>query len=292
MLKEIKEIQRQIEIAAMVYEKPNFYSEYELSEVFKTSPTTIRRDLKALRTIGADIHSRKNKLVAYFSIRDLNKLISSYYAISSPLEFKNLTLLKNKFKEKTLSMFINILKAIRDKHEVQLIYRFSPESEKYTKIIYPIYLIDGGKSFYLITYENHDLKIFRLETLEEIKVLKTRYKIDIPPLAEIFRNSWGIYTGGEEINAILKFNRNMDGYVDQKQWMTEQEVEYVNDGIIIKIKVKLSYEFVSWVMGWGDKVEVIAPVKLKEEVLRRASSIIKKYNESNKANKRPLLLVT
>lgn len=58
MQKQIKEIQRQIEIAAMVYEKPSFFSEFDLAEIFKTSPTTIRRGLKALRTIGADIHSR------------------------------------------------------------------------------------------------------------------------------------------------------------------------------------------------------------------------------------------
>lgn len=72
----------------------------------------------------------------------------------------------------------------------------------------------------------------------------------------------------------------MDGYIDQKQWMENQEVEYVKDGIILKMKVKLSYEFVSWVMGWGDMVEVIAPAKLKKEVLERANSIIKKYKNN------------
>lgn len=277
MIKEIKEIQRQIEIAAMVYEKPGFYSEYDLADLFKTSPTTIRRDLKALRSIGADIHSRKGRMKAYFSLKDLNKLISSYYALSSPLEFKNLSLLKTKFKEKTLSIFVSILKAIRDKFEVQLTYRYSPESEKFVKVISPLYLLDGGKSFYLIAYESRDIKLFRIETLEEIKVLKTKYKFDVPLLTEIFRNSWGIYTGGEEINAVLKFNRQMDGYIDQKQWMENQEVEYAADGIILKMKVKLSYELVSWVMGWGDLVEIIAPAKLKKEVLNRASSIIKKY---------------
>jgi len=279
MIKEIKELQRQIEIAAMVYEKPSFFSEFDLAEIFKTSPTTIRRDLKALRTVGADIHSRKSKLVTFFSLKDLNTLISSYYSLNSPMEFKNLKSLKNKFKEKTLSIFVNILKAIREKREVQLDYRFSPESEKLRKIISPLYLIDGGKSYYLIAYENHDIKFFRIETLEEIKVLKSKQQKETPMLKDIFSNSWGIYTGGEETEVKLKFNWDMEGYIDQKQWMDNQVIDYDKDGIILKMKVKLSYEFIAWVMGWGDMVEILAPAKLKKEVLQRAQSIIEIYKK-------------
>ena len=70
MVKEIRELQRQIELAAIVLEHPGFYSEYDLAEKYKVSPTTLRRDLRALRSLGADIHSRKGKLIAFFVLKD------------------------------------------------------------------------------------------------------------------------------------------------------------------------------------------------------------------------------
>lgn len=277
MLKQIKELHRQIEIAAIVSEKPGFYSEYEIAEKFNISPTTIRRDLNALRKTGADIHSRKGKLVTYFSLKDLNTLISSYYSLNSSVDIRNLKAIRNKFKERTLSIFVNILKAIRENREVQADYKHSPDAETVRKVISPLYLIPENKTFYLIAYDANDIKFFRIETIESIKILKTKQSKPAPSLTDIFRNSWGIYTGGEEMEVKLKFSRDMDGYVNYKFWMENQDIEYVKDGIILKMKVKLSYEFISWVMGWGNDMEVIAPVKLKNEIINRAKNIMKKY---------------
>ncbi|MBN8571962.1 MAG: WYL domain-containing protein, partial [Ignavibacteria bacterium] len=42
-------------------------------------------------------------------------------------------------------------------------------------------------------------------------------------------------------------------------------------------KVKLSYEFIAWVMGWGKEVEVIKPTQLKKEITQRAKDIVALY---------------
>lgn len=277
MQKEIKEIQRQIEIAAIVYEKPSFYSEFDLAEIFKTSPTTIRRDLKALRTIGADIHSRKGKLQTSFNLRDLNVLISKYYSLNSAFEVRNIKILRDIFKNKTLSIFVNIIKAINEKLEIQVDFRIPSSSEELKKVLSPVYLLPAQKSFYMIAYDNHELKFYRIETITGIKILRTKQVKDAPEISEIFKNSWGIYTGGEEMEVKLKFARGWDEYLEHKFWIENQKISYVNDGVILDIKVKQSYEFISWVMGWGDEVEILSPLKLKREVICRAKSILDKY---------------
>lgn len=280
MIKEIKEIQRQIEIAAMVYEKPDYYSEYDLADLFKTSPTTIRRDLKALRTIGADIHSRKGKLQALFNLKDLNMLISKYYTLNSVFEVRNIKVLRNIFKNRTLSIFVNIIKAINEKLEIQADFRIPSSSDESKKVLSPVYLMPAQKSFYMIAYDFDDLKFYRIETITGIKVLRTKQVRNAPEIYEIFKNSWGIYTGGKEMEVKLKFPPGWNVYLENKYWIDNQEIEYVKDGIILKMKVKHSYEFVSWIMGWGDEVEILSPVKLKKEVLQRAQSIIIKYTKN------------
>lgn len=277
MIIEIKEIQRQIEIAAIVYEKPSFYSEFDLAEIFKTSPTTIRRDLKALRTIGADIHSRKGKLQTSFNLRDLNVLISKYYSLNSAFEVRNIKILRDIFKNKTLSIFVNIIKAINEKLEIQVDFRIPSSSDDLKKVLSPVYLLPAQKSFYMIAYDNHELKFYRIETINGIKILRTKQVKDAPEISEIFKNSWGIYTGGEEMEVKLKFASGWDEYLEHKFWIENQKISYVNDGVILDIKVKQSYEFISWVMGWGDEVEILSPLKLKREVISRAKSILDKY---------------
>lgn len=277
MITEIKEIQRQIEIAAMVYERPDHYSEYELAELFRTSPTTIRRDLKALRTFGADIHSRKGKLQASFNLKDLNMLISKYYSLNSAFEVRNIKILRDIFKNKTLSIFVNIIKAINEKSEIQVDFRIPSSSEELKKVLSPVYLLPAQKSFYMIAYDIDDLKFYRIETITGIKILRTKQVKNAPEIYEIFKNSWGIYTGGEEMEVKLKFPPGWNEYLENKYWIDNQETEYVKDGIILKMKVKHSYEFVSWVMGWGDEVEILSPLKLKSEVISRAKSILDKY---------------
>jgi len=45
------------------------------------------------------------------------------------------------------------------------------------------------------------------------------------------------------------------------------------------MKVKISEELISWVMGWGNLVEVIEPLSLKEAVIIKANQIINQYNK-------------
>lgn len=186
MIKEIKEIQRQIEIAAIVYEKQSFYSEYDLADIFKTSPTTIRRDLQALRSLGADIHSRKGKLQTSINLKVLNFLISKYYSLNSAIEVRNIKVLRNIFKNKTLSIFVNIIKAINEKLEVQADFRIPSSSEELKKILSPVYLMPVQKSFYMIAYDFNDLKFYRIETITGIKILRSKQVKNPPEIYEIF----------------------------------------------------------------------------------------------------------
>lgn len=275
-MNQLKEFKRQVEIAGFVYENYNKYSEYELSDRFKVAQATLRRDFKALREMEVDIKSRKSRVIVDVNMRPLNSLLSSYIAVSTQNNIRNLKLIRQKFKNRTINLFVSIIKAINERRYLQIGYMLNEKDTINTRIIAPIYLTSSSKSFYVIAFENDELSFFRLEGIEKYSLTTERHRKEIPHLADIYKNSWGTYSGGEEIIAKLKFNRDKESYFKQRFLADYQEINYVSGGIMVEMKVKQSYEFIAWVMGWGSEVEIIGPEKLKEAVLLKAKGLLEK----------------
>jgi predicted DNA-binding transcriptional regulator YafY len=268
-----EDILRQIKIASFVLENPNRFSEDDLANKFYISVATLRRDAKALRELGVKIHSRKRYFaIEHTSLSILNDLISNYIALSQNFKIKNLRLLRQKFNNKTLGIFITICRAIRKKHQLQFNYR----DKSYT--VSPLLLNKSQTTFHLIAYHLNVIKFFNLENISNISEIKKRNEFkDLPDIDAIYRNVWGYFTGGNEVDVKLKFSRDMGEYIEEKFWMENQKIEYIKDRIILTMRVKLSFEFLSWVIGWGGEVEIIEPKELMQEVIQKAKEIINKY---------------
>jgi len=280
-MEQLKEFKRQVEITALVYENPNKYSEYELIQKFGISQATIRRDFKSLVKMGVDIRSRKRGVIADINLKSLNTLLSSYISINTPNNIRNLKQIRKTFKSKTISFFVCILKAIHEKKYLKIHYIHSEEDVLDTRVILPIYLNSTHKSYHVIALENGDLKFFRIEGIKSISMTSEKYQGNTPDIYDIYKNSWGVYSGGREIVAKLKFDKKWGKHFEQRILVDEVEISYEPNTIVVKIRVKLSYEFIIWVMGWGKEVIIIGPEKLKQEVLTRANGLI----DNHKVNK-------
>ena len=63
-------------------------------------------------------------------------------------------------------------------------------------------------------------------------------------------------------------------------WHPSQTFQKLSDGALIMIlNVTDTHELVSWILGWGDKVKVLEPKKLRMEVIQTAKSIQSIYTE-------------
>lgn len=271
---------RQIEIASAVLEKPDYYSEYDLSEMFGgISVQSIRRDAEKLRSMGIDIHSRKQKYkVEGMKTKILNELICTYLALNKNDVIKNLNLIVKKFGDKTLSIFVKILRAISRKQILELYYGTDESGESVRRFITPINISRSQRNIYLIGLENDDtgkIRFFLFEKIIELKFTTKKSALKIlPDVSEILKNTWGTYTGGEICNVVLKFSRKAGEGIKNKIYIETQEIEELDDSIIMKMKVNLSNEIISWVMGWGGEVKIIEPEKLRNEVIKRAKEIL------------------
>lgn len=280
-----EEYLRQIEFAAMVLAKPDIYTELDIEEHFKVSPQTIRRDAERLRSMGVMIHSSKRKYSVYgCNNKMLNHLICTYLALNKYDNIKNLKLIKDKYGDETLLIFVNILKAINKRHMLELTYERKGDEGNFKIEITPINLSRTGRNVYLVALENDDeqkVRVYLLDKIDGITFLKKTSKVkNFPDMHGFFKTSWGMYSGGKEFDVELKFSKKIGDGIKHKIYIETQELIEKPDYYIMKMKVKLSLEFMSWVMGWGDGIEVIKPKELKDMILERANKIIKLYKKS------------
>lgn len=277
-----EEVLRKIEIIAMVLEKPDHYTESDLVNHFKVSPQLIRLDMEKIRSMGFDIHSRKGKFQDGKLTPGLqNELLNTYLALNKYDTIKNLGLIRKRFGKKTLNIFVKILKAINRRNLLEIGFGKNPHGDTIIKIIDPIAISRINRNIYLFGYENDSydkIKMHLLEKITDIKFTDVKSKIkDIPDISEFFKTSWGVYTGGEEHLVKLKFKKEIGDEIMKKFYIETQEFTEMPDHVIMTMKVKLSYELASWIMGWGGKVEVLSPKILINQVLNKAKEIINVY---------------
>lgn len=279
MIKSIDELQRQIEIVAFVFEHPDKYSEIELAEHFFTSDASIRRDMKALREMGIVIHSRKHAYRIELTPEQVNQLITTYFAFGNNETIKNLPLVFEKFQHKTLSFFVRTIKAIREKKLMEIEYRSAKNGRLQWRSITPVTFYNAGKTHYLIGMHHDTPKMFTLERISAFRFTDQSSSIkDVPTLSELFKYSWGSFTGGAITRVRLLFHDDLEQYMSEKFWVENQEVKHTDEGFEVIMQVKLSNEFIAWILGWGNAVQIVEPKELRENVLKKAKSIVEKYS--------------
>ncbi|MBP9096970.1 MAG: WYL domain-containing protein, partial [Ignavibacteria bacterium] len=172
-------------------------------------------------------------------------------------------------------------KAISNKQIIELGYGRNMHGDIKWREITPISLINTGRTFHLYGVENDDseeIKCYLIERIINIRFGDKKSSIKkLPGAFNIYEKSWATFSGGEAFDVELKFTEKTGKLIKDKIWIENQEITEKDDAVFMKMKVKLSYEFIAWVMGWGKEVEVIKPKELKKEITQRAKDIISLY---------------
>ncbi len=280
MNRRIDDIQRQIELISLIESKPDHYSEEDLAEHLCVSLATLRRDMKTLRDMGITIRSRKRTCRVDLTPDDLNFLITTYFAFGNQERIKNLPMIRKKLKQLTLSFFIRTMKAIQEKKLMEIDYKSKNQSGGHWRTIAPVSFYNAGKSHYLIGLHGDIPKIFTIERIRAFRILSEPSNLkSIPSMNDLFRYSWGSFTGGTVSEVKLLFSETFEEYIADKYWLEEQSITKTADGILVTMKVRLSNEFLAWLMGWGNAVKILAPEELKDQIIRKTSEILNMYQQ-------------
>ena len=187
--------------------------------------------------------------------------------------------------ERYLHILASLAEAWVSQRQIKIAYRSLPAERATERIIEPYFIepAASGHSSYVIAYCHltKSLRTFKIERIEGAQISAEPYVI--PPefdANEFLESSWGIVVKGEVKTIKLKFDPEIARIIEETLWHSSQVLEPQTDGsMIMTLRVTDTVEFRSWVLGWGEKVEVLEPVELRHRIIETAKAMMNVYQK-------------
>lgn len=150
-----------------------------------------------------------------------------------------------------------------------------------TFILDPYSLLVYKKGLYIAGYSHHhnNVRTFGLDGFRSVDWLKNdkfEYPADFQP-EKLVEGSFGLFTAPVRTQVRVFFDDKVAKYVRRRQWHPTQAIEKVNGGIVLSLQVTGTLELMSWVLGFGEKAEILEPESLRAEVARVVETAAKRY---------------
>ncbi len=175
-----------------------------------------------------------------------------------------------------------IADALENKRKLQLTYRkFQSYEIASVKTVDPHLLKEYESRWYLMAYDAEDvlMKTYALDRIEALTMTELHFEPQTIDFREHFKYSMGITINNmppQEI--VLSFDPIQGRYVKSLPLHHSQTVLVDNEEETrISILVKPTYEFYAKVLSFGDKVKVISPPEIAEEIRKRLAQSLGNY---------------
>jgi predicted DNA-binding transcriptional regulator YafY len=172
-------------------------------------------------------------------------------------------------------------RAIGRKFKVKMTYHSFYDGGDIETVIDPYHMAFKSRGWYVIGKSSihNEIRTFKINRVKKITILDKCY---IPPgnfdIDEHFGNAWSMIKHGDICSVKLRFSRMVAKNVSEVLWHKTQKTHFNDDGTLTaEFRVDGINEISWWVLGYGDQVEVIAPVKLRQKI----ASIAKKTAKIN-----------
>ncbi len=278
----IKTTKRQIEILTLVLQNPNMYNIMDIEGLFSIKRATVERDMLQIRSWGIDLHSIRGNfcVVTPVTPQKYVELLSMYIAFSSSQSVfhKSLALIHKSLKDKSLSTFIIINKAIDESIVMQFTYYNLQSNKKEQRTINPYGLTLIGKRWLLLGYVNEykQIRHYLVENISDPVLLNKHFRLDRKfDLAKYYENTWGRWHSEKTQNVKIWFDKSVAHIVENRYWHVNQKVKKQKDGsVIFEANVSGLNEITNWILPWGKLAKVIEPEELSKRVKKIAEEIL------------------
>lgn len=180
-------------------------------------------------------------------------------------------------------IFAGLLQALKDCYRVKLYY-YTAHSGKHSKrLVEPYGLICKRHNWYLVAYclKRNDIRVFRVDQVAAV-IPHTSEHFAYPPdfsLQDYMAHCWGVINDGAVCQVKLKFSPRVACRVKNLVYHPSQTLqEELPDGsVVLSFEVCGIEEMKTWLVQWGDMVEVLTPAWLREDMCAMAEKILAVY---------------
>lgn len=168
-----------------------------------------------------------------------------------------------------------LTRAWAERRVVQIRYRAGTyDASKGTREarVHP-YLIEPSlatRALYLIGWDETRaaLRTFKLERIEEVALTPLTFEPPVDGSVEAaLGRAWDIIADQDEATVVLRFSPAVASRLAETRWHPSESSSAEPDGSIRwRARVSGTIEIRTWILGWGDDVEVLEPPALRAEV--------------------------
>lgn len=299
-------IDRQIAILSILLQREVVTAPY-LAEKLEVSRRTINRDIEDLCKAGIPIVTRQGvnggisimedykidrTLVTNTEMQDIlaglrsldsvngtnryGKLMEKLSAGSSDFMVGNQSVLidlSSWYKDALAPKIELIRTAIEQGRELEFMY-YSPKGES-ARCIEPYYLIFQWSSWYVWGWckEREDFRLFKLNRMDKTQVSERSFTKREAPVPDLSNEK--IFPGRILVKAVFE---------PECKWRLIEEfgsgsfVEQENGKLLFQADYTDVENLISWLLTFGDKVELLEPVEVREKIADIAKKLVKVYS--------------
>lgn len=279
---------------------------------------SIYDDLEYLKLFGLDICSVRTKTHGYFvagrdfELPELKLLVDSVQASKFITHKKSMELIskiekltsREYAKKLHRQVFVtNRVKTLNEQiyHNVDKIHDAIAKNKQITfkyfdvnvdkKKIYrkdgnlymetPVSLTWDDENYYLITYKEKykSYTHYRVDKMDSIKITENLRAMpeDEFDLSAYAKSVFSMF-GGEETLVCIKLKNELVGVIFDKFGPDVPIIKCDENHFICRVKVAVSPHFLTWVMSFGKRAEIVSPDSVVEEMKRLLQEIYDIYN--------------
>jgi predicted DNA-binding transcriptional regulator YafY len=178
-----------------------------------------------------------------------------------------------------LEIFDALAKATAAQKQIEFSYRKPGEKQTEQRRVDPYHLANINGEWYLFAYDHlrKDIRTFVPARIKSIKQTgKTFSRVAGFSLEQRLRNSFGVHSGKDKFDVVLRFSNKAADYIREKRWHDSQELKEVKGGgVELRMKLSSLAEVERWVLSWGGNATVIKPTELVDSIRVAAKKILR-----------------
>ncbi len=176
-----------------------------------------------------------------------------------------------------------LCQASAQKRCVRILYQTPTEEGTIRTRLSPYRLLFSRRSWYAIGRSSlhRSVRTFNLGRILGMEELEDRYSIPRGfSLKRYLRNAWHLIPeSGPDQEIVIRFAPMVAQNVAEIGWHPTQRCEFTDDGsLLFRVTVSGLHEISWWVLGYGDKAEVLQPAELRRIVAGHAVRMARLYH--------------
>ena len=168
----------------------------------------------------------------------------------------------------------SLISAIVHRTKCHVTYYNPYEQKEKSFQIEPEKMVHYNGGLYVIVYVRYykSFIMLAIQRIKKLDLLDETFKRDQPfNEKKYWEGKFGLFPG-EQVEVKLRFDKDIRHHIEGRTWHSSQTVESDKKGnLILTMKVGITPELVSWILGWRKYVKVLEPKefvnKIKDEVV-------------------------